>query len=229
MSGVLCVQASARGTERSLTRGLAALFLDRLTALRPDLTVATRDLAQAPVPQIGGSWIAAAFTPPAERSPALEAELALSDELIGEIEAADLIVIAAPIYNYGPPAALKAWIDQTARLGRTFSFDLARGDYPLAPILSGKRLVVLSACGEFGFAAGGPRAAINGFDPVIDACRLYWGVAAEDHHLIRIEYQEFGDERFRVSRDAAEARVHAVAGQLAATLPRALGPEGVAA
>ncbi len=66
----------------------------------------------------------------------MRATLAYSDSAIAELVAADLIVLGTPMYNYGMPSALKAWVDQVIRVGRTFSFDLARGDWPLEPLLS---------------------------------------------------------------------------------------------
>lgn len=141
--------------------------------------------------------------------------LALSDELVDEVIAADIIVLGAPMYNYGMPTALKGWIDHIARIGRTFSFDLARGDTPIEPILSGKRLVVLSSRGEFGFAPGGVRAHLNALDPALAACAHYFGVAQADIETIAIEYQEFKDARHEASVESAEARTSNLAVKLA--------------
>ncbi len=139
--------------------------------------------------------------------------LAASDHLIGELEAADVIVLGTPMFNYGLPARLKAWVDQVIRVGRTFSFDLARGDYPLEPILSGKMLVLLTSTGEFGFEPGGVRAHMNHLDTHIGAVRAYLGVSEWFH--IGVEYQEFGDARHAASLDAAVAAVPRLAAQLA--------------
>jgi len=117
---------------------------------------------------------------------------------------ADVIVIATPMYNYGMPAALKAWFDQVIRIDETFSFDLARGDWPLEPALSGKRLVVLTSSGEFGFETGGIRETRNHLQPHILTCSRYLGV--EEHHFISIEYQEFGDSRHERSRTRAHRK-----------------------
>ena len=105
------------------------------------------------------------------------------------------------MYNYGMPASLKAWIDQVIRLGRTFSFDLARGEQPIEPILTGKTLVILSASGEGGFEIGGANAAINHLDPHIVVASKLFGVSK--HHVVRIEYQEFGDDRHQKSIQSA--------------------------
>lgn len=216
MKTLLHLDASAQAPDRSLTRRLGRQFIDHWLTHRPADRVVRRDLAQQPVPPIDAGWIAAAFTPPDRCTPAMQASLRLSDTLVDEVVAADVIVIGAPMYNYGLPAALKAWIDQVARIGRTFSFDLARGDQPIEPMLNGKTLVVLSSRGEFGFAPGGPRAHLNLFDPHLAACAHYLGVAREDIHTVAIEYQEFKDERHAASTAAATARVGELARRLSA-------------
>ena len=123
--------------------------------------------------------------------------------------------MGTPMYNYGMPSTLKAWFDQVVRIGRTFSFDLGRGDWPLEPLLTGKRLIVLSARGEFGFASGGLRDGQNHLDPHNGTCARYLGVTEDAIDIITVEYQEFGDERHVQSRGDAVARVKALASALA--------------
>ena len=141
-------------------------------------------------------------------------DLAWSDAALAELEAADLVVVGAPMYNYGLPSSLKAWLDQVIRIGRSFSFDLARGDWPIEPIMRGKRMVVLSARGEFGFD-GGVRAAWNHFDPHLATCARYLGVDPDTIHGVAVEYQEFGDARHDRSRAEAEERTITLATTLA--------------
>jgi FMN-dependent NADH-azoreductase len=172
---------------------------------RPADGVITREVGRRPPPFIDEAWIAAAFAEPQTRTPAQKAALAVSDELIAELEAGDVIVVATPMYNYGLPAGLKAWVDQVVRIGRTFSFDLDRGDFPLEPLLSGKTMVLLTASGEFGFAAGGARADMNHLDTHLRTLARYFGADAV-HHLA-IEYQEFGDARHAASVATAHAAV----------------------
>lgn len=218
---LLHIDASAQIEERSHTRKLTNAFIDRWTSLRAQDRIIRRDVGRSPIPAIDQDWIAAAFTKPQDRSPAMIERLALSDELVDEVIASDVIVMGVPMYNYGVPAALKGWIDQIARIGRTFSFDLARGDVPIEPILTGKTLVVLSARGEFGFAPGGMRAHMNALDPALAACAHYFGVARDDIHTITIEYQEFKDERYLRSVAEAELAVPALVDRLAAPARRA--------
>lgn len=214
MTTILHLDASAR-SERSLSRRLSRRFVEAWSGYRPEDRIIRRDLAVSPPPHVTEAWIAAAFTAPEQRDAAMRQALAWSDAAIDELEAADLIVLGTPMYNYGMPSALKAWFDQVIRIGRTFSFDLARGDYPIEPMLAGKRLVVLSGRGEFGFQPGGIREQLNQLDPHIATCARYVGVAADAIDTITIEYQEFGGERHASSIAEAEARLDALVAELA--------------
>jgi FMN-dependent NADH-azoreductase len=214
MTSILHLDASARHS-RSITRTLSQTFVDTWRAAKPDDRVVRRDLTIDPPPHVTEEWIAAAFTPSEQRDTAMQATLAWSDTAVDELVAADILVMGTPMYNYGMPSALKAWFDQVVRVGRTFSFDLGRGDWPLEPLLTGKRLIVLSARGEFGFASGGLRDGLNHLDPHIATCARYLGVTEDAIDTIAVEYQEFGDERHVQSRGYAVARVKALASALA--------------
>ena len=217
MTTILRIDASPR-RERSLTRRLADSFIDTWLSARPDDRVVARDVGLEPPPAVSEAWIAAAFTPEAERDGAQRALLSLSDTLIDELAAADIILMAAPMHNYGMPAALNAWIDQVVRIDRTFTFDLDRGDWPLEPVMGGKTLVLLTASGEFGFAPGGVREGWNHLDPHIRTVAHYLGVG-ETHHLA-IEYQEFRDARHEASVKAAYAAVPGLVERLTHRLPK---------
>ena len=203
MATLLHIDASARGINpaqdrhRSLSRQLSQAFVERWLAERPDDPVIRRDVGRAPPPAISQDWIEVAFTPPERRSAGQDEVLALSDELIAEIEQAQVIVLGTPMYNYGMPAALKAWFDQVIRVDKTFTFDLTRGDFPLEPVFTGKILIMLVSRGEFGFAPGGIREDMNHLETHIRVAARYLGVLED--HLIAIEYQEFGDDRHRQS------------------------------
>jgi FMN-dependent NADH-azoreductase len=210
---LLIIHSSARAN-RSLTRDLARIFEDGWTASGGG-EIVHRDVGQSPPNFITEDWIGAAFTDPSDRTKEQQEILAESDTLIEEIRAADVIALCAPMYNYSMPAALKAWFDLIARVGKTFSFDLSRGDVPIEPILTGKKLVLLSSRGEFGFAAGGLRAHLNGLDPAIRASAHYLGARADEMETVAIEYQEFGDARFEASVAAAKARAAELAREIA--------------
>ncbi len=211
MTKLLRIDASAQIPERSLSRQLTGIFIDTFRESVPEAEIITRDVGRFPPPFVDQDFIHAAFTSEAEREPWMCEALRISDRLIDEVTAVDIIVMGAPMYNYGMPAALKAWFDQVARIGRTFSFDLDRGDFPIEPKLEGKRLAVLSSRGEFGFAPGEIRAERNALDPAIAACAHYLGVDQADMETIAIEYQEFKDDRHRASVALAKRRTRALA------------------
>lgn len=211
---LLVVNASPRG-ERSLSRRLATAFVTQWLALRPRDVVLERDVGIDHPPLLTEAWIAACFTPEDQRTSAQRSVLRYSDAAIEELAQADVVVIATPRYNYGMPAALKAWFDQVIRINRTFSFDSAERTWPLSPLLAGKKLVLLSASGEFAFHAGGVRESWEHLEPHVRTCARYLGVAPADVHHVAIEYQEFGDERHRASLDAAVDAAQTVASQLA--------------
>lgn len=135
---LLRIDASARH-EGSVSRALADSVAARLA---PAQTV-TRDLAATPVPQLDGAWLGANVTQAQTRTPEQRETLALSDALIAEVEAADTLLIALPIYNFGVPSSLKAWFDMIARAGVTFQYT-ATGPKGL---LTGKRAIFVVASG----------------------------------------------------------------------------------
>lgn len=211
MTTILRIDASAQTAERSLSRQLTDIFVRTFKERVPTAEIVARDVGRFPPPFVDEDFIHAAFTPKARRDRYMCEALRISDRLIDEVAAADIIVMGVPMYNYGMPAALKAWFDQVARIGRTFSFDLDRGDFPIEPIFEGKRLAVLSSRGEFGFAPGEIRADRNALDPAIAACAHYLGVGQGDIETIAIEYQEFKDDRHRASVAQARRRTRTLA------------------
>lgn len=213
MTTLLQIDSSAR-TPRSHTRRLTRSFVQAWLGRAPETRVICRDLGGNPPPAITEQWIAAAFTPEAERSADQKAALAASDTYIDELEQADVIVMGAPMYNYGMPAALKAWFDQVIRVNRTFHFDPDEDTWPLSPILTGKTLVILSSRGEFGFAQGELRADWNHLETHIRTLQHFLGV--ETSHLIAVEYQEFNDERHARSLARAERELKALVDKLTA-------------
>ena len=123
----------------SASRALA----DRVeAALAPARTI-RRDLADEPLPQIDAAWVAARLIPAADQSEADRATLTLSDRLVQELKAADTVLISSPIYNFGVPAGLKAWIDLIARPKVTFAY--SEGG-PVG-LLEGKRATLAMASG----------------------------------------------------------------------------------
>jgi len=117
---ILRLDASA-SINTSNSKKLGDELIDRLLALHPDTIVRQRDLNQG-IGFIDENWVAANFTPADQRSEAQNQRLAFSDKLIDEIKQADAIVLTTPMYNFGIPATLKAWIDLISRAGVTFRY-----------------------------------------------------------------------------------------------------------
>jgi FMN-dependent NADH-azoreductase len=117
---VLEITASARHAG-SVSRGLAENLVAALEDRHGEITVTRRNVA-AGLPYIDEAWVRANFTPEEERSAADQETLAQSDELVAELEAADVLVIGTPIYNFSIPASLKAWIDMVSRARKTFRY-----------------------------------------------------------------------------------------------------------
>jgi len=199
----------------SHTRRLSARFVRRWQAQRPQDAVVHRDLAQQPPAPVTGEWVHAAFTPPAQRTPWMHAVLAESDALVDELVSADLIVIGVPMYNFGMPSTLKAWIDNVVRVGRTFGFDRSRVGEPYWPLLADqqKRLVLLGSRGDYGYNPGERLDTRNHVEAGVMTPLRYIGIDAVDR--IAIEYDEFADERLHASIAAAEAAVDALVVKLA--------------
>lgn len=229
MTVLLRVDASAR-LEGSITREMADRFIDGWRASETDVQVVPRDVGHHSPSIVSEASIRAGFTPTEQRTPEMKDMLAESKALIDEVRRADVLVVGAPLYNYGLPASLKAWIDQIVRPGETFSFDLQRGDFPIRSTLSGKSLVVLSSRGEFGFEAGGIRDGWNHLNPHLRtiATRLL-GIAEEDIYEIASEYQEFNDARHQRSRAQALRDAVGLGSRLAAARRAPCRNEGVPA
>jgi FMN-dependent NADH-azoreductase len=184
---LLLVNASPR-RERSLSRRLATAFVTQWLALRPGDVIQERGVGIDHPPLLTEAWIAACFTPEDQRTPSQRDVLAYSDAAIEDLARADILLIATPRHNYGMPAALKAWFDQVIRINRTFSFDRTQKTWPLSPLLSGKKLVLMSASGEFGFHAGGLRESWEHLEAHLRTRAHYLGVARRDVHHLAVEY-----------------------------------------
>lgn len=218
MSVILHVDSSVRAVSNanpehdSISKKLAKKFISQLKEEAILDEYIYRDVGTNSPQFITQDWIGAVFTPESKRSYQQKQILASSDELIAEVERADFIVISSPMYNYGMPAQLKAWFDQIIRINKTFDFDLARGDKPLAPLLSGKTLVIVTSSGEFGFEKGGINEASNHLVPHLRTLSKYLGVT--EIYEIASEYQEFADQRHEKSLQMAESRANELASVL---------------
>ena len=118
---ILQINASARREGANSTR-LANAIVERLQSTHPAAKLSLRDLAVTPQPVLDEAALGALFTPADQRTPEQAARVALDDTLIAEVQAADVIVLGVPTYNFGVPVQLKNWIDAIARNGVTFRY-----------------------------------------------------------------------------------------------------------
>lgn len=139
---ILSVQSSARD-EASVTRKLSDALIEKLRAAHPGATVTTRE-ATTGLPVVTNTWTAGAYIPDDQRSAEQREALRVSDELVGELQAADVLVLGAPIYNFAIPGALKLWIDQVCRAGVTFKYS---ENGPVGLLENKKAFVVVASGG----------------------------------------------------------------------------------
>lgn len=137
---LLRIDASMR-KNGSTSRQLADQLIEKLQQSER-FNVTNRDLTET-LPFVNEDWINANFTDPADRTSAQRAVLAQSDSLVAELKATDTLVIATPIYNFGVPAAFKAWIDMVARARETFRYS---ENGPVG-LLEGKKAFVIVTSG----------------------------------------------------------------------------------
>lgn len=184
MTTLLHLDSSARSAA-STTRRLGREYVEAWSAAHPDGRVLYRDVNAEPLPFVSDTWVQAAYSPADTHDHTLRFSLSRSDALVAELESADHLVIDAPVYNFRVPAALKTWVDQVVRAGRTFSFG---PDGPKG-LLQGKTALIISASGSdpAGLAAAGwdfsvpYLRAILGFVGIteVEAVRV-WGAVPAD-------------------------------------------------
>jgi len=134
---ILQVNSSVR-REGSKSTLLANTIVAQLRAINPGANVTVRDLAQTPHPGLDDAALQALFTPADQHTPEQAARVAQDDALIAEIQAADIVVLGVPMYNFGVSAQLKNWIDAVTRAQVTFRYT---GDGPEG-LLKGKKVYV---------------------------------------------------------------------------------------
>ena len=134
---ILQINSSARAENSQSTR-LANTLVERLRDAQPQAALIVRDLGRTPHPMLDEAALQALFTPTEQRTPEQAARVAQDDALIAEIQAADVVVLGVPMYNFGVPAQLKNWIDAISRAQVTFRYT-ANGPEGL---LTGKKVYV---------------------------------------------------------------------------------------
>jgi FMN-dependent NADH-azoreductase len=157
--------------ESSVTRELTREFVAAWTATHPESAVIHRDLTQNPPAPINATWIGASYTPEPARTPEQHDTLAISNQLVSELEQADEYVFGVAMHNFSIPSTLKLWIDQIARNGRTFSYG-ANG--PEGLLKNKKATIIISTGGNY--APGTPAGAFNFVEPYLKTVLGFLGI-----------------------------------------------------
>ena len=193
---VLRIDASGRRGGSS-SRALANDLVAALEARYGDVDVIRRDLAEA-LPHVDQDWIEANFTAEEARSAAQRDALALSDRLVDELRAADALVIGVPIYNFGVPAALKAWVDMICRARMTFRYT----ENGPEGLLKGKKAYLIVASGGVGVDS-----AVDFATPYMRQALGFVGI--EDVEVIAADQQNMrGEEAISEARARIADIVH---------------------
>jgi len=178
MKQALIVEVSPRGS-KSAGRTVTQMLMNRMKARSPEVIFVRRDLAQDALPHIDhGTLKAISSKDPAEIQ-ANEESAQLSDTLTDELLASDILVIATPMWNFGVPSLLKAWIDLVVRPGRTFNYK----EMGVVGLARHKKAILVLASG--GVFTDGPWKSWDFVEPYLRAVLGFIGI--EDVQTIRVE------------------------------------------
>ena len=170
MPTLLDLNSSPLG-ENSISRHLTSEFVENWKAANPDGKVIVRDLTTTTIPPISAAFVGALFTPVDALTPAQKELTALSDTLVAELQAADEYVFGVPMHNFSVPSVFKLWIDQIARVNKTFSY--ATGT-PIG-LLTGKKATFIVSSGGI-YDAGTAMASYNFVEPYLRTLFGFLGV-----------------------------------------------------
>jgi FMN-dependent NADH-azoreductase len=171
MKTLLRIDSSALGGDASFSRQLTEEFVRQWQQKHLDGKVITRDLTGTKLAPVSAEWVGSAHTPDASLTSRQQAVLAISNELIAELQAADEYVLGVAMYNFSIPAILKLWIDQVVRAGKTFAYENG------APVglLRNKKATFLVASGGV-YNQGTPMAVMNFVEPYLRTMFGFLGV-----------------------------------------------------
>ncbi len=195
---ILQINSSLRGNQSESTR-VANAIVAKVAAANPGANVTVRDLGANPHPVLDEAALGALFTPADQRTAGQAARVALDDALIAEAQAADVIVLGAPMYNFGMPIQLKAWFDAIARAGVTFRYT----ENGPEGLLKNKKVVVATARGGIYPADADPQV------PHIRMLLNFLGLT--DHQFIYSAGLAMGPEMAAKGQAEADAAVAALA------------------
>ncbi|WP_061241743.1 FMN-dependent NADH-azoreductase [Ectopseudomonas composti] len=199
MSRILVIESSAR-QQGSVSRELTQQFIANWQVAHPADQIQLRDLVAEPVPHLDATLLGGWMTPSEQQSEAEKAALARSNQLTDELLAADVLVLAAPMYNFAIPSTLKAWLDHVLRAGVTFKYT----ETGPQGLLTGKRAFVLTARG--GIYAG---SGLDHQEPYLRQALAFIGI--HDVQFIHAEGLNMGAEFSEKGLAQAKAKLADVA------------------
>ena len=182
---ILLVTSSPRG-DASHSTGLAMELTERLRRAHPDSVLVRRDLARDELPHINQHFATGIATPAERRTAEQEHAIAVSDAAVGEVLAADIIVIATGIINFNVSSTLKSWLDHVTRSGLTFRYTESGPE----GLVKNKKVYLVVASG--GVYSEGPAAALDHAVPYMKSILAFMGMT--DVEVIRIEGVAMGAE-----------------------------------
>ena len=186
----------------SVSRQLSAATVAQLTAGQSGAKVTYRDLAADQIPHLSGSYLAALQAGEADRTPELQADVALGAAVLDEFFAADVVVIGAALYNFGIPSQLKAWIDRIVIAGKTFRYTAEGRPEGLVP---GKRIILTISRGGI-YAGESPMAS---FEHTESYLRTVFGFIGLNPEVVVAEGIAIGPEQRSAAIKGAEAKIAA--------------------
>lgn len=192
MLTLLRVDSSPLRGDASFSRQLTAEFLQHWLTSHPGGRIINRDLDATTLPLVSGEWIGAAYSPAASLTDRQREILAISDELIAELEAADEYVFGVAMHNFSIPSVLKLWIDQVVRAGKTFSYE----NGVMAGKLRAKKATFLVASGGV-YDPGTPASGLNFVEPYLKS--IFGKIGVTDTNFINAGGT--AQARFGVNRD----------------------------
>ncbi len=196
---VLLINSSPLG-EHSVSRKLTAKIIDKMKTETPDATIVERDLSAVEMPHFSAMNVGAAYRPDQFSEDQINAALALSNELVDELLAADVIVIGAPMWNFSIPSCLKAWVDHIVRPGRTFSYSNAGAQ---GLVSADKKVIVASSRG--GMYSSGPTESMDHQETLLTTVLGFIGLT--DITFVRAEGLGMGEEAVAAAMATAEATI----------------------
>jgi FMN-dependent NADH-azoreductase len=199
MSRVLIIESSAR-QQNSVSRQLTQTFISQWKAAHPADQITVRDLALNPVPHLDANLLGGWMKPADQRNETEHASLERSNQLTDELLAADVLVMAAPMYNFAIPSTLKAWLDHVLRAGVTFKYT----ETGPQGLLTGKRAYVLTARG--GIYAG---SSADHQEPYLRQVMAFIGI--HDVEFIHAEGMNLGGDFHEKGLNQANAKLARVA------------------